>query len=214
MKVRSWLRMPMMTFDPPGDGGGAGGGDGTGTPPAGDTTPPGDGKPAGTETPPGKKGDEDKLSNAEAAELRKLRKEKEEREKAEAERKAAEMSEVEKRDARIAELEKADREKTRKLIGAELGLDPKLWGRIQGDDEDAMRADAADLLAVFGTAKKNETPPPGSTGGDPTAQQKPPAPGNPEIEKLEAERKEAINKGDSLAVLTIDDKLRKLKAKG
>lgn len=44
---------------------------------------------------------------------------------------------------RAAELE---RQSLRSRVGAAKGLPPKMWDRLRGDDEDALKADADDLL--------------------------------------------------------------------
>ena len=199
---------PMVAHEAPGDGGGAGGGGGDGKPPEGDgKKPEGDGKPPED----GKKEDEGKLSNAEAAELRKLRKEREAWEAEKKKREDAELSEMEKRDRRIKELEEGSLRKDRMLIGAEFGLPRDIWDRIQGGSEEEMRADAEKLKALFPAEGKKEEPKPGSTGtGDKKPDPKPP--GNPEIEKLENELNEAKKAGQSLKVIELGDKLRVLKA--
>lgn len=182
----------------------------TGTPPA--TPPAGDPPATPPATPPAPPaGDPPKdppLTNAEAAELRKLRKEAKEREEADKAREREKMSEIERRDAENADLRKQNAELLRKTIGLEFGLPAEIAGRLKGDDEAAMRADAEALKALFGD--KKPAPEPGSTGSDkaPT----PPAPGNPEIAKLESDLQAAIKAGQALKVMEIEGKLRTLKA--
>jgi hypothetical protein len=74
-------------------------------------------------------------------------------EKAEKERADAELSETEKLKQKLAEVEKRAAEAERKAlcqkIAAETGLPALLAERLQGDDEEAMRADAAKLLETL-----------------------------------------------------------------
>lgn len=76
----------------------------------------------------------------------------------EKEREDAQLSEIEKakRDADEAkiELEKLRSAKTRADIALELGLPAKWVGRLQGDTEDELRADAAEILADLNKPKK------------------------------------------------------------
>ena len=76
----------------------------------------------------------------------------------EKEREDAQLSEVEKakRDADEAriELEKLRSAKVRADIALELGLPAKWVGRLQGDTEDELRADAAEILADLNKPKK------------------------------------------------------------
>ena len=70
----------------------------------------------------------------------------------------AKLSEIEKarRDADEAkiELEKLRSAKVRADIALELGLPAKWVGRLQGDTEDELRADAAEILADLNKPKK------------------------------------------------------------
>lgn len=52
----------------------------------------------------------------------------------------------------------AERELTRFRVAAEVGLPPELAARLRGDDEEAMRADADELMKLVPAT----TPPPGS----------------------------------------------------
>ena len=76
----------------------------------------------------------------------------------EKEREDAQLSEIEKakRDADEAkiELEKLRSAKVRADIALELGLPAKWVGRLQGDTEDELRADAAEILADLNKPKK------------------------------------------------------------
>ncbi|MEQ4566186.1 hypothetical protein [Paenarthrobacter sp. CAP02] len=76
----------------------------------------------------------------------------------EKEREDAQLSEIEKakRDADEAkiELEKLRSAKVRADIALELGLPAKWMGRLQGDTEDELRADAAEILADLNKPKK------------------------------------------------------------
>jgi hypothetical protein len=76
----------------------------------------------------------------------------------EKEREDAQLSEIEKakRDADEAkiELEKLRSAKVRADIALELGLPAKWVGRLQGDAEDELRADAAEILADLNKPKK------------------------------------------------------------
>jgi hypothetical protein len=71
----------------------------------------------------------------------------------EKERAEAEMSEVEKYKAKLAEAEKlrteAERKALRQKVASEVGLAPIFAERLQGDDEDAMKADAAKMLEAL-----------------------------------------------------------------
>jgi len=76
----------------------------------------------------------------------------------EKEREDAQLSEIDKakRDADEAkiELEKLRSAKVRADIALELGLPAKWVGRLQGDTEDELRADAAEILADLNKPKK------------------------------------------------------------
>lgn len=80
-------------------------------------------------------------ANKEAETLRLKLKEFEDRDKTETQKLAERADAAEKR---AAELE---RQTLRSKVGAAKGLPPKMWDRLRGDDEDALKADADDLLA-------------------------------------------------------------------
>lgn len=80
-------------------------------------------------------------ANKEAETLRLKLKEFEDRDKTD-QQKLAERAEA--AEKRAAELE---RQTLRSKVGAAKGLPPKMWDRLRGDDEDALTADADDLLA-------------------------------------------------------------------
>jgi hypothetical protein len=100
--------------------------------------------------------------DAELARIRAaLNKANKEAEKLRLEKKAhedAQLSEIEKakRDAEEAtrELEKLRSAKVRADIALELGLPAKWVGRLQGDSEEELRADAAEILADLNKPKK------------------------------------------------------------
>lgn len=109
-----------------------------------------------------------KDANKEAAERRKRL---EELEKAEADRKAAEMTEAEKQQARLKELEAALSEKERLLkekerqdlqrkVAKAVGLPEGLAGRLTGDDEETMTADAQAILELLPKQEAEKKPTP------------------------------------------------------
>lgn len=59
-----------------------------------------------------------------------------------------------------ASIAKRDRDDLVRDIGEELGLPPKLRGRVQGDDEKAIRADIAELLEGMPAVKSAPAGPP------------------------------------------------------
>lgn len=73
-------------------------------------------------------------------------------------------SDIEKLSAEVtkykADMEKASRESMRLRVAMEKGLTAKQAARLVGDDEDALRADADDLLSTFRPAvePENDTP--------------------------------------------------------
>jgi hypothetical protein len=101
---------------------------------------------------------------AKAKEADKLKKKLAEYETAEQKRKEAELSETEKLAAENkrlqAELEQRKMTDLKRTIAAEFGLPEALATRLQGDDEDAMRADAEQLKAAFPAAEEPGKPKP------------------------------------------------------
>lgn len=95
-------------------------------------------------------------ANKEAETLRLKLKEREDADKSESQ-KLTERAEAAER--RAAELEQ---QSLRARVGAAKGLPPKMWDRLRGDDEDALKADADDLLAEW---KPNGKPAPSFDGG-------------------------------------------------
>jgi hypothetical protein len=83
-------------------------------------------------------------------------------EEAETKRKEAELSEVEKLQKKLADTQKqyaeAERKAIRQKVAAEVGLPAVLAERLQGDDEEAMRADAAKLLEALPKATEPKKP--------------------------------------------------------
>lgn len=117
-----------------------------------------------------------KQANREAAERRvKL----EAFEKAEQERKQAEMTELEKLQAQLkdaqSQLERRALEDTKARIAKDVGLPDALAARIQGANEDEMKADAAKLLEALPKPSKNPvlaTNPGAGAGAGETYEQK------------------------------------------
>lgn len=60
-------------------------------------------------------------------------------------------------DAAEARATKAERDLARYRVAADKGLDSKLAGRLQGDTDEELAADAETLLKQFGTATKTAT---------------------------------------------------------
>lgn len=98
------------------------------------------GKPADDGVPPAVKAALRK-ANKEAETLRLKLKEFEDGQKSEQEKLTERAEAAEKR---ATELE---RQSLRSKVGARKGLPPKMWDRLVGDDEDALAADADELLA-------------------------------------------------------------------
>lgn len=139
------------------------------TPPAaGETTPP----PA----PPA-------LPNAEAAELRVLRKKVADAEKAEEDRKKAAMTELDRYKAEAEEAKtkaaKLEREALVTKAAFDAGLPSALWGRVQGSTAEEIAADVASLLSFV----KAPAPVPATTGQVPGTAT-PPATKTPKAEWL------------------------------
>lgn len=145
------------------------------------TEPTGDNPPAEPQKPA--------LSNAEAAELRVLRKKLADVEKAEKARQEAEMTELQKAQARLAEYEaKAaalERENQITKIASKAGLPAELWTRVQGSSAEEIEADVATLLGFV----KAQPPAPAHTGQAPN---NPPAPA-PQSPKAEWARLKATD---------------------
>jgi multidrug efflux pump subunit AcrB len=129
-----------------------------------------------------------KDANREAADRRKKL---EAFEQAEKQRKDAELSEMERlqkqldelkaeRDRAAAELKQRQIDDTKRAIAAKLGLPEALALRIQGDDEEAMEADAKAMLAALPKQPAqprpnptvNPTNPGGAQGGETDAQKR------------------------------------------
>lgn len=167
------------------------------TPPAGESNPP---------TPPAPP----PLTNAEAAELRILRKRVAEAEKAEEERKKAEMTELDRYKAEAEEARskaaKLERDNLVTKAAAKVGLPAELWNRVQGSTAEEIEADVTALLGFVA----KPAPVPATTGQDPKVPTPPPAQ-DPKKSELEAAIKDAQNRGNVAEMLKLKSQLVALK---
>lgn len=185
----------------------------SGEPPA---NVPGGGQPADPATPPAAPPNDPPTPktyteaewNAMAADRRKEQKRLKELEDAAKAREDADKSEsqkaTERAEAAERELAKARRDNLTTKVGAKHQLPADLWGRLQGETEEEIEADAAKIAALV----KSAAPQPGHTGNPPDGG-KPPA--QSKKAELEAQLGEATKNGDALAVLRIKRELTAIK---